>query len=446
MKENWRNKGVYWLITLMGLILACQHEDSHRHAAGEGYTCPMHPQIVQDKPGTCPICHMDLVKRTSVPDSTGGSHAGGHAGDQGQADLESLLKPVHSRVVSSITTIHPTKGSRESTLELPGRIEYDARRLQVVSARFGGRIEKLYVRYNYQPVRKGQKLLEIYSPELLTAQQELLFLLENDAGHAALIASARQKLSLLGLTTAQIHQIAKSRKAQYRLALFSPYSGYVVENTGPAPWSATAPPPNESMGGMSGATQPIGAAPALPAVAPNTPLSITEGAYLRAGAPVFRVVNTDQVWAVFRSYPGEVSQLKPGLPVEITPESDPRRRINGRLDLIEPFFREGGNTATLRVHLDNPGGRLQSGQLLTGKIRVKSDVGLWLPRSAVLDAGNRRVVFVKQENALRPLTVQTGIVLRDSIQILSGLSPQQAVAAQAAYLIDSESFLREDSQ
>jgi hypothetical protein len=259
MKKNWRNKRVWFLVPLIGLFLACQNGESHRHAEGEVYTCPMHPQIVQNKPGTCPICHMDLVKRPSLADSTHANPASGHAHTADATEgLDHLLKPTHSYVVSDVQTIYPVKESREITVELPGSVEYDARRQQVVSARFGGRIEKLYVRYNYQPVRKGQKLFEIYSPELLTAQQEFLFLLEKDADNAALIASARQKLSLLGLAPAQINQIAATRQPQYRLAVYSPYDGFVVENSRPAS-SSVAPSSSASnasaagMGGMSGA-------------------------------------------------------------------------------------------------------------------------------------------------------------------------------------------------
>jgi hypothetical protein len=175
-------------------------------------------------------------------------------------------------------------------------------------------------------------------------------------------------------------------------------------------------------------------------------LTITEGAYLGTGTPVFRVVNADKVWAVFRSYVGDHTQLRTGAPIEITPEYDPNKKMSGRIDLIEPFFREGQNTATLRVYLNNTDGRLLSGQLLTGKIRLKSGTGLWLPRSAVLDVGNRRVVFVKKEKTLQPQAVKTGIVHRDSIQVVSGLTEGQAVAQNAQYLVDSESFLRAEAQ
>jgi hypothetical protein len=386
---------------------------------------------------------MDLVKQ-------GG--AGG--ADSAATELGDLLKPVNRVVVSSVETVHPERAAKEMTVELPGTVEYDTRRINAVASRFSGRIEKLYVRYNFQPVAKGQKLLEVYSPQLVEAQQELIFLLTRDAENTRLVEGAKRKLSLLGLSSGQIKGVVATRKPQYKVAVYSPYNGYVVENlpaqnTGagaavasPAP-AAGSMGGGEGMGGMNAGS--ASSAPPVPAGSPaGSTLTVTEGAYVTAGQPVFRVVNTDQVWAVFQSYPATAGSIKKGQPIQILPENHTAQPLRGTVGLVEPFYRSGGNTATLRVPLPNPGGRLRSGMLLTGKL-VVSDSGLWLPRTAVLDLGSRQVAFVRKGGSLEPVAIGTGLRNGDWIQVVKGLAAEDAVARNAQYLIDNEAFVRVDS-
>ncbi len=387
---------------------------------------------------------MDLVKKE-----------GAAAKDTLTTELGDLLKPVNAAVVSGIRTVRPQEGTKEVPLQLPGSVEYDTRRVQVISARFGGRIEKLYVRYNYQPVKKGQKLFDIYSPQIVTAQEEFIFLLGSDHDNEALLRAARKKLSLLGLSAAQINHIAATRKPQYRLAVYSPYEGYLVEALpalSPLASSGSAMPAASSVsGGMDGMSgrMPSGdeatGMTASQAGTSNPPtdnsLSLTEGAYVSAGQPVFQIVNTEKVWAVFRGYPGDINQVRKGQPIEIRMENDTSQTFTGRIDLIEPFYRAGQNSATLRVYLDNPNGNLLVGNLLSGKLRVESDSGLWLPRAAVLDLGSRQVAFRREGGTLTPVEVQTGLRTQDWVKILSGLTAQDEVAANAQYLVDSEAFV-----
>lgn len=489
MKENWRNNHTWWLLLALPLMLlaaGCKKSDSHQHTEGEVYTCPMHPEVVQDGPGTCPKCKMDLVKSEAAPAAANPSadahrHAqgevytcpmhpdvkqdqpgscpicgmdlvrqGGAGGtDSVAAELGDLLRPVNQAVVSSIETVHPERAAREIAVELPGTVEYDTRRINAVASRFAGRIEKLYVRYNYQPVAKGQKLLEVYSPQLVEAQQELIFLLTRDAENTPLIEGAKRKLGLLGLSPGQIKAVVATRRPQYKVAVYSPYNGYVVENlpAGNAGAGSAVPAPGAGgmggggMGGMNAA--PAAIAPAAPAASPaGSTLTVTEGAYVTAGQPVFRVVNTDQVWAVFQAYAATAAGIRKGQPIRITSENDPGQPLRGTVGLVEPFYRSGQNTATVRVPLPNPGGRLRSGMLLTGRLAVKTDSALWLPREAVLDLGNRQVAFVRQGNRLEPVAVEAGLRSGDWIEVVQGLTTQDAVARNAQYLIDNEAFVR----
>ncbi|GAB2452288.1 RND transporter [Hymenobacter qilianensis] len=412
--------------------------DAHNHeAAGDLYTCPMHPQIIRDKPGKCPICGMDLVKKSK----------GGGAQAQPSASLQNLLKSPDATVVSTQATVYPSTGAPDLSLTLTGRVEYDTRRTEVIAARFGGRVEKLLVRYNYQPVIKGQKLLEVYSPELVTAQQELIFILTQDAENRTLLRGARQKLRLLGLTDAQINRTIATRKPTYSVALYSPYSGYVVEQSA-QPGAGLPPPPTPEAGGMSGGGgTPMGggAAASVPAAATmpaEAGLTLTEGAYVTTGQALFRVVNTQQVWGVFEPRPDELAALQVGQTIRVLPENNPARAVQARIDLIEPFFREGARTGAVRVHLNNADERLRSGALLTGIVRVPVAGGLWLPRAAVVDLGNREVAFVRRSGAFQAVLVQTGRRSAEQVQILQGVSAQDAVATNAQFLVDSEGFVQ----
>ena len=171
-------------------------------------------------------------------------------------------------------------------------------------------------------------------------------------------------------------------------------------------------------------------------------LTLTEGAYVTAGQTLFRVVNTKQVWGVFEPRPDELAALQVGQTIRVLPENNPARARTARIDLIEPFFREGARTGAVRVHLDNPGGQLRSGALLTGTVSVPAAGGLWLPRAAVVDLGNREVAFVRRSGAFQAVPVQTGRRSADRVQILQGLSEQDAVATNAQFLVDSEGFVQ----
>ena len=454
MKKSWNNNPTRDARALLFALLlgagACQSEPQSvatapdagagRPAAAEDqYTCPMHPQIIRDQPGPCPICGMNLVKKPSASAAAAPTNGG----------LANLLQAPNATVVAAQATVHPAPGGPALRLRLPGRVEYDVRRTDAIAARIGGRIEKLLVRYNYQPVTKGQKLLELYSPQLVTAQQELIFILTNDADNQILLRGARQKLRLLGLSEAQINHTAATRKPAYKVALYSPYTGYVVEQSGLASGAALPPPAPEGsnmsrgssdpMGGGAPATNPAPAAPTLPS---SAGLTLTEGAYVTAGQTLFRVVNTRQVWGVFEPRPEELAALRVGQAIRVLPESDPARALTARIDLVEPFFREGASTGAVRVHLANPGGRLRSGTLLTGTVHVPAAGGLWLPRTAVVDLGNRQVAFVRNGEAFRAVPVQTGQRSPDQVQVLRGVREQDAVATNAQFLVDSEGFIQ----
>ena len=181
------------------------------------YTCPMHPEIIREGPGRCPICGMDLVKMESGGDRVK------------DVTLESLLKPTNEFVVSTIPVVTIQKKEEQIEVEALGKIAYDTRQAGSISSRVVGRIEKLYIRYRYQKINKGQRIMDIYSPEMLTAKQNLLFLLANDPDNATFIQPAKEKLLLLGMNYEQLQQVIKSKQPSFTIAVYSNYSGNIHE-------------------------------------------------------------------------------------------------------------------------------------------------------------------------------------------------------------------------
>ena len=411
-------------------------------SAAARYTCPMHPQIVRDAPGQCPICNMDLVPK--VLDNAAAAEPG----------LRNVLTSPDQAVLAAVATVRPAAGpgAAADTLMLPGVVEYDPRRSRAVAARFGGRIERLLVRYNYQPVRRGQKLLELYSPELVTAEQEYIFLLTNDAANTVLVNGARQKLRLLGLTDAQLRDLARTGRPNYRVAVFSPYDGYVVETPAAAPTTAAANPAAAGSSGMGGGMSGGGAPPAAPAPDPAAgtaspaQLSLTEGTYVATGQTLFQVVNTDQVWGIFQPTPAELALIRPGQLLRVQAEGTALPPRTARLELVEPEYRAGASVAAVRVYLPNPAGRLRRGQRLSGRLVTDAAPAaarsFWLPRAAVVDLGTRQVAFVQRGATFVAVPVQVGQRTAAQVQVLSGLSGQEDVATNGQYLMDSEGFVQ----
>jgi Cu(I)/Ag(I) efflux system membrane fusion protein len=458
MTRNWSNKlragaQVLLLLTLLAGCKGKAHGPAGQApaqpvatAAAQLYTCSMHPQIVREAPGLCPICGMDLVPKASGDNQVAADTAG--------AGLGHLVTSPNGSVVSAIATVRPAAGAVSDTLTLPGVVDYDPRRSRAVAARVGGRIERLLVRFNYQPVRKGETLLELYSPELVTAEQEYIFLLGNDADNTVLVNGARQKLRLLGLSESQLRALARTRRPDYRAAVFSPYDGYVVENTVAA--ASAAPPSPAGMGGASapagglGGTSAMGAAAeAAPATTsaspPTTALTLQEGGYVSAGQTLFQVMNTAQVWGLFQPGPGELTQLRPGQLLQVRVEGDPTHPLTARVELVEPTYRNGASTPAVRVSLPNARGLLRRGTRLTARLTSAATSGWWLPRAAVVDLGTRQVAFVRRGPTFVPVTVQVGQRTGAQVQIRQGLSGTEDVAANGQYLVDSESFLQTSS-
>lgn len=393
-----------------GMNLIKMEMNDHQQDKVE-YTCPMHPEIIKDKPGKCPICGMDLVKKETDSKKVG------------DVALESLLKPSNEFVVSSIPVTTIEQRGEQIEIEALGNIAYDTRQVGSISARVSGRIEKLYVRYRYQKINKGQKILDIYSPEILTAQQNLLFLLKNDAANTTFIEAAKEKLLLLGMSNEQLKQVIQSGKPSLTIAVYSNCSGHIHEASNGGSMNTEA----GNMKDISLITE---------------ELSLKEGMYIQKGQSVFTVFNPDRAWAVLNIYGENLVLVKTGNTVRVTPETAPNKDFRATIDFIEPFYRKESKTLTARVYFNNSALKIPIGSQVRATIFGNSKEAYWLPKEAVLSLGMGKVVFQKAGGGFKAVKVSTGIIHEKHIQVLSGLTVTDSVAANAQYLMDSESFIK----
>lgn len=375
----------------------------------EVYTCSMHPQIILEKSGNCPICGMTLVKKVIQNQ------------DINSKSIEHLLKPTDNFIVGNFKTIRPKDTTLSSEINLPGIVEYDPNATVNISARISGRIEKMYVHYKYQKITKGQKLFDLYSPELLTEQQNFIYLITNDTENSSIIKASKQKLSLYGMTANQINSLVSTQRANPVISVYSSASG-IIEGTGT----------------MDNTTN-----PAMQSASNSTAiLNVKEGNYIKKGEVIFKLLNTDKVWGIFNVIQGYNSLIKVNQDIRIATELDENKFINAKVNFIETQFNSTDKSNRIRVYLNNNTMQLPIGLRLQGRVETNSVKGIWIPKQSMVSIGNKKIVFLKTENGYKVAAIKTGIESNDFVQIIDGISVQDTIAENGNYLIDSESFIK----
>ncbi|RXK85647.1 efflux RND transporter periplasmic adaptor subunit [Filimonas effusa] len=347
---------------------------------------------------------------------------------------------VSRQILSDVPAIKPDSGTRILTAKVQGKVSFDSRSDAGIASRIAGRIERMYIRYNYQPVQKGQLILELYSPDLVAAQRELL-LVHESGDNAMLLSQAKQRLLLLGMLPAQVEKVLKSGQPYYRLPVYSQASGYIVEKsvTSPAPGGGmnSAATQASAMGGMGG-----GAATATPVKntsAQAPPLLLKEGQYINAGQTLFTVYSNSGLLANFAFPPVIAPYIAEGQRLVFHSTAGEGKTFTGKLALVQPVLEQGESFTQVRIYL--PAGEWRPGQLLTGYLPVVANKGWWLPEASVWRTGNKNIVFRKQGDVFVPQPVSVGIALNGMVQVLDGIGDWE-VAVQASYLVDSESLIQ----
>jgi hypothetical protein len=337
------------------------------------------------------------------------------------SSLAVLLKPTNQEVVSSIPTVRSESGVALFSVEIPGRINYDSRNQVNLASRVSGRIERLYVKYNYQPIKKGKLIMEIYSPDLAAAQRELLLIAASDEG-GDLLQRAKQRLLLLGMSSAQIDNVIKTGKVNYSVPVFSNSSGYLVEKTAISNVSNVMNS-NGNSEGLSTNTSDI---------------LLREGQYVNAGQSLFSIYKSGSLLAEFSIQPQFAKYVKAGTSLLIQLK-DSENVIKDKIGLIEPAFKNRESFSMARVYLKSS--ILHPGQLVKAHVPIMINEGWWLPKEAVWQSGVKSIVFKKENSVFVPENVRTGITINGRVQIMEDISSWE-IASNAYYLVDSESFIR----
>jgi Cu(I)/Ag(I) efflux system membrane fusion protein len=351
--------------------------------------------------------------------------ASGRAADAA-IDLNTVLQPVNSSVVSTVKAIVPEQKEILESITADGYLDFDTRTFNNIASRFSGRIEKLYIKYAFHEIHRGQRIFDIYSPELVTAQQDLIFIGKNSPMETQLISAAKQKLLLQGLTNEQVNQVVKTGKAFYSLPVYSPYDGH-VHDVAHSQMSGSAD--------QKAATDFSG----------NLPLAIKEGMYIEKGQTLFNVVDPHRLWAIIKIDRSDMDALKLNQPVNISLPDQPGKLLAGKVNFIEPVLQTGDKTTSIRVYLDNMDHDLKVNSLVKAEIKTGQTKGLWIPRSALVDLGRTQIVWLKKGAAYQAHQVSTGLVNGNEIQITKGLVVTDSLAFNAQYLTDSESFIKTKS-
>ena len=401
---------------LSTLLLTACSDKKREQAATQAksdvkYTCPMHPQILEDHPGSCPICGMTLVKKS------------GQASEGSGISLNTVLQPVNSTVISTVAAITPEQKAVATTISAQGYLDFDARMFNNIASRYSGRIEKLYIKYAFQEIHVGERIFDIYSPDMVTAQQDLIYLIKNSPAETGLVNAAKQKLLLLGITNAQLNQVIQTGKAFYSLPVYSPYEGHVHDMPHSQMGGATNDQPSSDFGN-------------------NLPLTIKEGMYVEKGQNLFNVVNPHMLWAIIKVDQTALSGAKLNQPVTIMLPDVPGKIITGKVDFIEPVLENSDKTTSIRVYLDNMDHELKVNSLVKAEIQTGKTGGLWIPRTALVNLGKTQIVWLKNGPVFQAKQVNTGVISKDEVLISNGLSATDSIAPNAQYLTDSESFIK----
>jgi Cu(I)/Ag(I) efflux system membrane fusion protein len=418
----------------------------HAGAAAEAktrYTCPMHPTIVSDHPGDCPICGMALVKVGGAGSAASGERkitfyrspmdakqtspvprkdemgmdylpvyedevSGGASSVEGLATVQ--IDPQRQQLIG-LRTVEATRGPVGASWKTVGKVSVDETNVHHVNIKVGGFVDTVYVDYVGKPVKRGERLFSIYSPDLLSVQQEYLLALRTrkalaEGGIATgagddLVESARERLRLWDIPESEVKRLEETGKPTKNLTLYSPMTGVVTKK------------------------------------------DIVMGHRLNEGDMPYEITDLARVWVLADAYETDLSRIRLGMTATLSLQAFPGKTFTGKVIFIDPILDAKTRTAKVRLEFPNPKGDLKPEMFGEVTLQTEKREGLRIPADAIIDSGSKKVVFVAiGEGKLQPREVLVGPVTGDSVEVLSGLEAGEKVVTRANFLVDSESRLR----
>ncbi|MFZ2339932.1 MAG: efflux RND transporter periplasmic adaptor subunit [Bacteroidales bacterium] len=393
----------YTLFILAGLFLGWlifRNGHSHDHETGQAseltqetiWTCSMHPQIRMPEPGDCPICGMDLIPLVQ----------NGSSG----IDPDAVHLTKEGAALANVQTTVASRQKPVKEVRLYGKVQADERMLQSQVSHVSGRIEKLFVNFTGESVRKGQVLAQVYSPELISAQQELIETSKTKETQPAIYEAAKEKLRQWKITDEQISNIENSGVTQSLIDVVSNTGGTVISKL------------------------------------------VNPGNYISQGTLLFEIADLSGLWVLFDGYESDLQFIRRGEKLTFTLEAFPGEKYSGTIVFIDPVIDPVTRVAKVRVETDNRSGKLKPEMFVTGIVSttlLEFSNNLVIPKSAVLWTGKRSVVYVKQAGSDEPVfrmrEVELGPMLGESYVITSGLSEGEEIVTNGTFSVDAAAQL-----
>jgi len=362
------------------------------------YTCGMHPNVIQDHPGNCPICGMKLTPLR---------RASGDASSPGAAGISTIIIDPVTIQNMAIRTMVLTNGPLRRTIRTVGTVTYNEAARADVTTKFDGWAERLYVDTTGAQVHRADPLFEVYSPELYTAQTEYLLALKAGESAASLLETARTKLKFWDISDDQIAELSRTRSPQKTLKILAPIDGFVTEKM------------------------------------------VVEGQMVKPGMMLYRIADLGLVWVQAQIYEQDLPYIRLGQEAVVSLTYLPDRKFRGRVTYIYPDLDPKTRTVQVRMEFHNPGYFLKPGMFASVELqRELSPSALLVPDMAVLRSGSKNTVFVALDGGkFEARTVRLGArAENDMIQVLSGLHAGDRIVTSGQFMLDSESQLREAIQ
>ena len=389
------------LILIVGLVLGwgframtSDNTAPHAHEAEEGlpsiWTCSMHPNIKLPEAGDCPICGMDLIPAT--------------AGEEDYNPMVLKMTP-EALAMAQVQTLVVGEGSAKKELTLSGKIQADERENASLTAKFPGRIEKLYVTFTGEQVKAGQKLATIYSPELMNAQKELLEAARTKAAFPQLYQASKEKLALWKLSAAQIAEIERAGVVKEKWDILADQSGVVIQK------------------------------------------NVSVGDYVATGSVLFTVTNLNKLWLLLDVYETDLPAVSLGDEIEYSVAGRAGDSFTAKVSFIDPLLNAQTRAASIRAEIPNAGNSLKPEMFVTARLRNKntqSTTNLLVPRTAILWSGKRSVVYVKVPSSSTAAFEMREVKVSpqgEAYRIESGLSAGEEIAVQGVFAIDASAQL-----
>ncbi|MDP3312020.1 efflux RND transporter periplasmic adaptor subunit [Lutibacter sp.] len=392
----------YGLFIIIGLLLgwlffhsSATSESELNHASeqnkAEIWTCSMHPQIRMDKPGKCPLCAMDLILLNQNSSEA--------------MDPDEIHFTKEAAQLANVMTSVVSKNESVKEVRLFGKVQADERLVQSQVAYIPGRIEKLYVNFTGESVRKGQLLALIYAPDLITAQQELLETVKTKQSYPEFYEAAKEKLFQWKLSSKQIATIESTQKVKTNVEVYATSSGII------------------------------------------TAKQINVGDYVGQGTVLFEVTDLSRIWVLFDAYESDLHFLKKGNKMDFTLQAMPGSAFNGIISFIDPVIDPSTRVAKVRLEINNQDGKLKPEMFATGFVKANLDHyqnKMVVPKTAVLWTGKRSIVYVKKpgnDPIFKIREIELGPMLGNSYVVEKGLTEGEEIVTQGAFSVDAAAQL-----